>query len=114
MAPGPSAADRGESPWTFSSPTSLTPLAWWRWREGATILSDAGTRSGELKGAGYEIFIGALSVLWIVNLVLMYAISRRGASSAACCRIGRAAPERRPSPPEDRDRSAWRCSGRSP
>jgi voltage-gated potassium channel len=29
---------------------------------------------GELKGTGYEIFVGVLSVLSIVNLVLMYAI----------------------------------------
>lgn len=29
---------------------------------------------GELKGTGYEIFVGVLSVLSIINLVLMYAI----------------------------------------
>jgi voltage-gated potassium channel len=38
-------------------------------------MSDTGTRpDDDLKGAGYEIFIGALSVLSIVNLVLLYAI----------------------------------------
>ena len=37
-------------------------------------MSDTDPRPDELKGAGYEIFIGALSVLSIVNLVLVYAI----------------------------------------
>ena len=34
----------------------------------------AGTHRRELKNTGYEIFIGILSVLSIVNLVLLYAI----------------------------------------
>ena len=34
----------------------------------------AGTHQRELKNTGYEIFIGILSVLSIVNLVLLYAI----------------------------------------
>lgn len=40
----------------------------------------AGTRArnAELKGAGYEIFIGALSVLSILNLVLRYAVHDEG------------------------------------
>jgi hypothetical protein len=42
-------------------------------RSVATV-SDAGTRSDELKGPGDEIFIGALSVFSMVNLVLVYAI----------------------------------------
>jgi voltage-gated potassium channel len=37
-------------------------------------LRDDQPRPDELKGAGYEIFIGTLSVLSIVNLVLVYAI----------------------------------------
>ena len=32
------------------------------------------TARSELKNAGYEIFIGILSVLSIVNIVLLYAI----------------------------------------
>lgn len=35
-------------------------------------------RNAELKGAGYEIFIGALSVLSILNLVLRYAVHDEG------------------------------------
>ena len=30
----------------------------------------------ELKGTGYELFIGALSILSIVNIVLIYALRR--------------------------------------
>jgi voltage-gated potassium channel len=37
-------------------------------------VSDTGPRPEELKGAGYEIFIGALSVLSIVNIVLLYGV----------------------------------------
>jgi hypothetical protein len=37
-------------------------------------MTDGDTRRKELKSTGYEIFIGALSVLSIVNLVLLYAI----------------------------------------
>jgi voltage-gated potassium channel len=40
-----------------------------------TAMVEAGTRNRELKSPGYEIFIGALSVLSIVNLVLLYVIN---------------------------------------
>src|SRR3954447_8539927 len=42
--------------------------------DGTGVESAEGTRT-ELKSPGYEIFIGALSVLSIVNLILMYAMS---------------------------------------
>ena len=41
---------------------------------GDTAMPGAGTHRRELKNTGYEIFIGILSVLSIVNLVLLYAI----------------------------------------
>ena len=48
------------------------------WRRGRTRCACHNLRmaraQGELKGTGYEIFVGVLSVLSIINLVLMYAI----------------------------------------
>ena len=41
-------------------------------------MPEAGTPRRELKNTGYEIFIGALSVLSILNLVLLYAIEDPG------------------------------------
>jgi voltage-gated potassium channel len=38
-------------------------------------MTSTATRRGELKNTGYEIFVGILSVLSIVNLVLLYAIN---------------------------------------
>jgi len=38
-------------------------------------MSEVGTDRSELKNTGYEIFIGILSLLSILNLVLLYAIS---------------------------------------
>ena len=43
----------------------------------------AHTERRELKNTGYEIFIGILSVLSIVNLVLLVAINN--AVSTRCC-----------------------------
>ena len=37
-------------------------------------MAKAQRRSKELKNTGYEIFIGILSILSILNLVLLYAI----------------------------------------
>jgi len=42
---------------------------------------DTRTTNRELKSPGYEIFIGALSVLSIANIVLLYAINDKGLSN---------------------------------
>ena len=44
-------------------------------------MPEAGTHQRELKNTGYEIFIGILSVLSILNLVLLYAIQDPGLST---------------------------------
>jgi voltage-gated potassium channel len=44
-------------------------------------MSEVESRSSELKNTGYEIFIGALSLLSIVNLVLIYAIQDHNLST---------------------------------
>ncbi len=41
-------------------------------------MTEGGTHQPELKNTGYEIFIGILSILSIVNLVLLYAIQDPG------------------------------------
>src|SRR4051794_28070064 len=41
---------------------------------GETTMADAETKHRELKNTGYEIFIGILSILSIVNIVLRYAV----------------------------------------
>ena len=46
-------------------------------------MPNAHTQRRELKNTGYEIFIGLLSVLSIVNLVLLFAIN--APVSTRCC-----------------------------
>jgi ion transport protein len=48
---------------------------------GEATVNETDQGAHELKGAGYEIFIGALSVLSIVNLVLVYAIGDENLST---------------------------------
>ena len=50
---------------------------------GENGMPEVGTDRSELKNTGYEIFIGILSMLSILNLVFLYAI--RTTASTRCC-----------------------------